>query len=71
MLGVLPNMHFKGRKFSKDCKKGKLWNCCTSGHKVMGKLSHGASEKISALDAPLGHPDQGRKTPSSQKIPLV
>lgn len=33
--------------------------------KVMGKTSRGASEKISALDAALGHPHHGRKAPRS------
>lgn len=39
------------------------------GTKVMGKASHGASEKISALDAPLAtHTMEGRHSPARNSL---
>lgn len=38
-FSVLPNLPFKGRKFSKGCNKGKHWNHCTSVRQGQGEKS--------------------------------
>lgn len=50
MLRVLPNLHFKGRKCSRAVMKVSTGTAAPQDTKVMGKASHGPSEKISALD---------------------
>lgn len=66
MLSVLPNLHFKGRKFSRALMKVNTGTAACQDTKVMGKASRGPSEKISPLEAPLGHPHHGGRQPPAR-----